>query len=235
MNFDCADELDQPIYRIMKEEHVLKMFEDRRSAMSKVENWKDNFENFLMKCGRERSGGRHDDTVRQGIVAQCWTKEIYSEAMWGIYANDRNTRFLRIRSTPRKLLEALRCAKPNLEKELCRIGKVEYKKTNEIRRWYYRHKSDEVNPRQLFESLLRKRKAFSHENEVRLMYCAKTIPLDQEGLFWYDVDPKSMITQIMADPNRNREDWTDEKEKIQSKTKFCGEIKRSKIYDAPDW
>lgn len=44
-----------------------------------------------------------------------------------------------------------------------------------------------------------------------------------------------MITQIMADPNRDRRDWCAEKAAIRATTGFTGEIKRSKIYDPPDW
>jgi hypothetical protein len=38
-------ELDKPIYRIMKQEHVLKLFEDKQNVLSRVHNWKDKFEN----------------------------------------------------------------------------------------------------------------------------------------------------------------------------------------------
>ncbi|PYG26291.1 hypothetical protein [Pelagimonas varians] len=235
INFDAKCELDQPVYRIMKQEHVFSLFRDRRNAMSRFSNWKDNFENFLMRCGHEVDGVRYDNTTREKMVAQCWTKEKYAEAMWGIYANDQDQRFLRIRSTPRLLLSALCQAKPDNASDLCRVGRVKYELTSEIRAYYDKNKNADVSMQLLFHSLLRKRRAFSHEREVRLMYCALFGALDERGLFWYDVDPQTMITQIMADPNRDRSRWRKDKTEIQRETGFLGEIKRSKIYDAPDW
>jgi hypothetical protein len=235
MNFGSVEELDQPVYRIMKQQHVISLFRDRRNAMNKFGNWKDNFENFLMRCGHEANGIKSDNTHRERMVAQCWTKEKFSEAMWGIYANDPEERFLRIRSTPRKLLNALACAQPKLANELCCVGRVEYKTTSQIKAIYDGNKSAEVSMQLLFQSLLLKRKAFSHEREVRLVHCVMFGSLDGQGLFWYDVDPHEMISQIMADPNRNRTKWNTEKDQIRSQTGFRGEIKRSKIYDAPEW
>ncbi|SLN41319.1 hypothetical protein PSJ8397_02070 [Pseudooctadecabacter jejudonensis] len=235
MNFSSRQELDEPVYRIMKQEHVLSLFGQRKNALSRFSNWKDNFENFLMTCGHEYNGVKHDNTTRKKMVAQCWTREKYSEAMWGIYANDPNQRFLRIRSTPRLLLDALCSAKPRQSADLCRIGLVKYQATNKIRSYYNEKKGAEVSMDLLFDSLLLKRIAFSHEREVRLMHCPIFESLDDKGLFWYDVDPQKMITQIMADPNRDRSKWKTDKADSQQQTCFQGEIKRSKIYDAPKW
>lgn len=44
-----------------------------------------------------------------------------------------------------------------------------------------------------------------------------------------------MITQIMADPNRDRSEWIKDKANIIGVTGFTGEVKRSKIYDPPNW
>jgi len=203
--------------------------------MSRFSNWKDNFENFLMRCGHEVNGTKYDNTAKEKMVAQCWTKEKYAEAMWGIYANDPNQRFLRIKSTPRLLLDALCRANPIETSALCRVGRVEYKPTSKIRAYYDKNKNADVSMQLLFHSLLLKRRAFSHEREVRLMHCAMFGALDEKGLFWYEVDPQKMISQIMADPNRDRSKWRKDKTEIQRETRFLGEIKRSKIYDAPDW
>lgn len=235
MNFDIDANLDRPIYRIMPQQHAISLFQDRQNVMSKLVNWKDKFENFLMNCGHEVDGVKHDNTTKEQMVAQCWTQERFSEAMWGIYASDPTERFLRIRSTPRKLLSALVQAAPYNAQALCRIGRVEYKSISQIKSYYEDKKSSEVNMTLLFQSLLLKRKTFRHEREVRLMHCAMFGNLDDKGLFRHNIDPHTMITQIMADPNRGRLKWSKEKKQIRLTTGFCGEIKRSKIYDAPDW
>lgn len=46
--------------------------------------------------------------------------------MWGIYANDADKRYLRIKSTPEKLLNGLIKAHPTASQDTCFIGKVQY-------------------------------------------------------------------------------------------------------------
>lgn len=56
------------------------------------------------------------------------------------------------------------------------------------------------------------------------------------GFHSYDIDPDEMITQIMADPNRPRgKEWKTDLAMLRRETGFKGDIKRSKIYDAPSW
>ena len=80
-----------------------------------------------------------------------------------------------------------------------------------------------------------KRRAFRHEREVRLLYFGDVKDQDEVGLYRYQVDPHAMITQIMADPNRDRREWTADKKAIAEATGFRGDIKRSMIYDPPEW
>lgn len=98
------NELDQHIYRIMPEKYVISLFTDRENVLSQVHNWKDKFENFQLNLGGYINGEGFEFRFRDNFVGQCWTREYLSEAMWGIYANDPKIRFIRIRSTPRKLL-----------------------------------------------------------------------------------------------------------------------------------
>jgi len=70
---------------------------------------------------------------------------------------------------------------------------------------------------------------------VRLLYFGDARGYDATRLYRYAVDPHGMITQIMADPNRDRSAWRTDKTALQKATGFTGSIKRSKIYDPPDW
>lgn len=233
INLRCPEDIDAHVYRIMREQHVLSLFDSRRNALSRFGNWKDKFENFLMNCGHEFDGVKYDNVLINNMVAQCWTSNKYSDAMWGIYANNPQERFLRIRSTPRRLLRSCDSIKVTFARP--RVGAVLYRSTEYIKKYYDRVKSEDVKTDRLFDSLLLKRSAFSHEREIRLIYCAMYESLDGNGLFWYDVDPHDMVTQIMADPNRNKSNWISDEKRIRDKTKFVGDIKRSRIYDAPNW
>ncbi|MCA3644260.1 MAG: hypothetical protein IOC63_20875 [Methylobacterium sp.] len=228
-------ELDQHIYRIMRESFVISLFADRTNVLSQVHNWKDKFENFQLNLGGKLNGEPFQYGFRSDFVGQCWTRENLSEAMWGIYANDPNDRFLRIRSTPRKVLAALVAAHPAMPQDTCFIGKVQYKREHELRTYVQSGGQLDLCPKRFASHLLLKRNAFKHESEVRLLYFGDAKSYGANGLYRYPVDPHDMITQIMADPNRNRTTWTTDKTALQRETGFTGSIKRSKIYDPPDW
>lgn len=237
MNFLNLHEkqLDQHVYRIMSQDYVVSLFADKTNVLSQIHNWKDKFENFQLNLGGVLNGKRFDYGFKDDFVGQCWTRHSLSEAMWGIYANDSTKRYLRIRSTPRKLLTALVAAHPEMPHDTCFVGKVNYKSEKDLRAYLENDGQLELSGRRLAHSLLLKRRAFQHESEVRLLYFGDKSKFDKKGLYRYSVDPHEMITQIMADPNRDRRSWNADKVTLAEATGFTGEIKRSKIYDPPDW
>src|SRR5260370_13479061 len=117
----------------MKEDYVSKVFGDQKNVLRRIHKWKDKFENFQMTLGGILDGEKFGYEFKDDFVGQCWTSNSLSEAMWGIYANDPNTRYLRIRSTPRKLLHALIAPHPKMPQDTCFVGKVEYKREKELK------------------------------------------------------------------------------------------------------
>jgi hypothetical protein len=229
------DELDEHIYRIMPQNYVVSLFIGQQNVLSGIHNWKDKFENFQLNLGGMLDGKPFEYGFKADFVGQCWTRDALSEAMWGIYANNVAERYLRVRSTPRKLLAVLAEAHPKMPQDTCFFGKVEYKKETELKAYLRCDDRLELAPLRFARSLLLKRHAFRHEREVRLLYFGDAKEQDHTDLYRYAVDPHAMITQIMADPNRDRGNWLADKAAIQAATGFSGEIKRSKIYDPPDW
>nr|WP_053000095.1 hypothetical protein [Sphingomonas sp. Y57] len=228
-------ELDRPIYRIMPEQYVYDLFASGQNVLNAVGGWKDKFENFQLNLGGVLDGVPFSYSFKDDFSGQCWTRDAYSEAMWGIYASDPKKRFLRIRSTPRKLLVPLIVAHPQMPQDTCFFGRVTYLKEAKLR--HYAQQGGTFAPSALgfAEALLRKRHAFRHEKEVRLLFFGDAADRDAKGLYRYTVDPHDMITQIMADPNRDRGQWKADKTAIAAATGFAGSIKRSKIYDPPPW
>jgi len=234
LNFEKTNP-DQHIYRIMPQDYVFGLFAQRRNFLSRIHNWKDKFENFQLKLGGILDGEAFAYGFAEDFVGQCWTRDAYSEAMWGVYANDPAKRFLRIRSTPKKLLSALVKAHPETAQDRCFLGKVEYRREAELEAWLHRDEPLKLSAAEFARPLLMKRRAFRHEREVRLLYLGDKEDQDERGLYSYPVDPHTMITQIMADPNRDRHQWAVDKALIEAATGFKGDIKRSKIYDPPEW
>jgi hypothetical protein len=86
----------------------------------------------------------------------------------------------------------------------------------------------------LFQSLLIKRRAFVHENEIRLMFLDWTENAGVEEIFKYSIDPHKLISQMMIDPRIPYADFKRIKYDIEQKTGFKGDIKRSLLYRLPD-
>lgn len=120
----------------------------------------DKLENFYMKIQLEIYKGQ--------TFCQCWTTNKESDAMWRIYSY--NNRSIRIRANELDLL--------NLDSKL--VSKtVTYTDEDFIIPSDLDPYSSDYGKRIgriLLDSLVRKRNAFSHENEVRLIY-----PLHMDG------------------------------------------------------
>jgi len=95
LNLSCK-ELDSRIYRITKQDYIFSMFQSNENVISQVHSWKDGFENFQMKLGGVLEGEKFNYSFKDDFGGQCWTTEKYSEAMWGIYANDPEQRYLEV-------------------------------------------------------------------------------------------------------------------------------------------
>lgn len=219
----------------MKEQYVLDLFVQKKNVISQVKNWKDKFENFQLALGGVLDGRKFTYSFKDDFGGQCWSRSYLSEAMWGIYANDPTERYLRIRSTPRKLLAGLTQAHASTWHQTCFLGKVSYCTEKRLIEFLGEGGPMPLSAHRFAQSLLLKRRAFRHENEVRLLFFGNNGDFNNRGLYRYDVDPHTMITQIMADPNRNRTNWKSDKSKIRDATGFTGQIKRSKTYDPPVW
>lgn len=220
----------------MREDRAIAMFTDRQNVIVQTHKWKDKFENFQLSLGGYISGVRFNYGFRNDYLGQCWTTNAMSEAMWGIYAGDSQLKYLRLRSTPRKLLEALEKAHAGSTiNDTCFVGRVLYKKENELKASLGAGGTLTLSSASLAGSLLLKRRAFKHENEMRLIYCTHNEAGVSNGLYRYPIDPQDMITQIMADPHRDPSSWENERKRLQSETGFKGKILRSRMYDPPKW
>lgn len=140
--------------------------------------------------------------MRDSLYGQCWTLNRESDAMWRIYSSDKNG--VKVRTTIRKLFESLYSAIYSGAKDVsCFIGKVEYLKKNDMENRLKKMNIIDSTGAGIAETLLFKRKEFSHEKEVRLIYTAKENNAKRE-IFQYDIDPYELIDQIVFDPRMNK-------------------------------
>ncbi|PKP80850.1 MAG: hypothetical protein CVT79_12560 [Alphaproteobacteria bacterium HGW-Alphaproteobacteria-18] len=223
---------ESKLYRIVPLDRLCRLFEDQRNGLVRPSRWEDPFENLALKSRAIIGGEEGEFSFRDELYAQCWTQHTASDAMWRIYGQSRKE--VRIRTNVQKLLSSVE-GSPNYEAGQDRvfIGKVQYCSDSDLVKFSKTHFASgfDSDGENVASSLLIKRNAFSHEKEVRLVFwrgrkCSSDLLL-------YECDPHKLIDQIMLHPMMSAEDAAYLKSQIIEKTKFKGEILRSKLYSLP--
>ncbi|MDY6857448.1 MAG: DUF2971 domain-containing protein [Thermodesulfobacteriota bacterium] len=223
-------DLDKYVYRIIPLDRFFELFETKRNVLVKPLLWDDPYENFILRSKvKLKSGEVVQYNYHDRIYGQCWTLQASSDAIWRIYSPKKNG--IRIRTTIRSLIESLSLHHADLTDTKCGIGKVEYKSEKELLRIANSTFDDSgILVSNIFKSLLGKRKAFSHEKEVRLLYVDMDDEFPKEDLYSYEIDPHNLVDQIMIDPRVTYTDFKNIKDKIKRVTGFEGSILRSLLY-----
>lgn len=228
-------EYDNHIYRIMSYDRFLEMFDSCKNTLVKPKLWEDTFENFTLKSKlRYPDGSEIELDTYERLYGQCWTTSKASDAMWRIYSPDK--RSVRVRTTIDKLLTSISIANVDTAMTEQCIGKVKYQSESKIT--YQAKQAFSSNGQMtfgnLFRSLLVKRKAFSHEKEIRLIHLDWGYELPSEDIYKYEIEPHELITQVMIDPRIGYEEFKNIKSDIKAKTRYQGDIKRSLLYRLPE-
>lgn len=234
LNID-DNEYNNYIYRIISYDRFLELFNTKKNTLVKPKLWEDTFENFTLKSKLQFP---NDDEIEldtyERIYGQCWTTSRASDAMWRIYSPDKKG--IRIRTTIDKLLSSLGMANVNVAMTKSCIGKVDYiseaKITEQAKKAF--NENGQMTFGSLFRSLLVKRKAFEHENEIRLIHLDWGHSFPKADIYSYEIDPHGLITQVMIDPRIRYNEFQKIKEEIQKNTGYKGDIKRSLLYRLPE-
>jgi len=221
-------ERNYPAYRIISRERLYELFDKQKNTLIKLHKWEDPFENFILRLkGQLPNGEVVEFGQRHDFYGQCWTLRGNTDAMWRIYSTDKKS--LRIKVRIRKLIETLA---PTVIGPVF-VGKVRYLTTEGLLRWaknvLRNAKSPDINL--LARTVLVKRTAFSHEQEVRLLYFD---PREEQPItFQYPVDPHTFIEEIVIDPRLSLAEIDRFIEEIRVKTGFRGKIAQSDLYAPP--
>jgi hypothetical protein len=152
--------------------------------------------------------------------------------MWQIYS--RNSDAVRVRTNVGRLIESLSASQDDWAHVSCFIGRVEYMSEKRLRKFGSAVFKDGITPDAVARSLLAKRRAYKHENEVRLIYFERRNTSHPDGVFKYALDPRSVIDQVMVDGRVPYEEFLPFKGEI---TKLTGlpekMVRRSLLYIPP--
>lgn len=229
------NEYDNYIYRIISYDRFIELFNTNKNTLVKPKLWEDTFENFTLKSKLKFTNGDEIELdTHERLYGQCWTTSRASDAMWRIYSPDKKG--VRIRTTIDKLLSSLDIANVDVAMTESCIGKVDYISEAKIIEQAKKAFSDngQITFGSLFRSLLVKRKAFRHENEIRLIHLDWGRRLPQNDIYSYDINPHELISQVMIDPRISSEEFQKIKNEIKKSTGYQGDIKRSRLYHLPE-
>jgi len=214
---------ETPLYRIMPLEQLLEMLESNTNTLVRPSKWEDPYEKLLMvsKIINDESKERNIEFLDwKRWYGQCWSYVKESDSLWRAFTNGKNVRCVKISTTYSKLKGSLkssptqqkRCTVPFLEdvsyvdnyQEEFDDYLIRYMKTfigsliidkNNIAEYY-------VNNAFVFTLLQTKRKAFEHENEIRLLAFeeGEVEKYDKDSVYQYEVIPTELIDKIEFDP-----------------------------------
>jgi hypothetical protein len=226
-NFINIDDEEKYIYRIMPVYRLLESFEKGALSLVEPSEWDDPFENLLLKGAVPH--GSNDSIInnifRNSVYGQCWTLHRETDAMWRIYSADKQG--VKVRTTIRKLIDALLSSADGQEVNSCFIGKVDYLTQKELVNRLTGISS--MYGEDAARSLLYKRNEFAHEKEVRLIY---TMQSKQGSAHSFKIDPHSLYDEIVFDPRINQHIYQAYSEAIKSKG-YSGSVRQSVMYQLP--
>lgn len=211
---------DAPIYRIFPQWFFEKALRLRQLVLVQPVAWEDPFELLLpMVIVEIRDTVPHRQVPLEKhllpLYAQCWSATQASDTLLRAYSRvikdhlcRRNTcpsdEGVQVRSTPRKLLEALHAWAAWNNGNSSFVGAVQYLAGEKI----LQAVANEIDrsgleafakPRALAKASLRKRHAFSHESEIRLIY-VETRKIANEPLIRLPIDPNVVFEEVTFDP-----------------------------------
>lgn len=218
------------IYRVMTVDRLLEIFETRKNVLVKPSLWDDPFENFLLNTPQLKAdGNEYFSVLRDRAYGQCWSLNIESDAMWRIYAPNKNG--VKIETTVTKLFNSLYRSTSTYPRMSCFIGKVDYhskKSLTAMARDVRDGGKSAVGSYNQAKSLLIKRIAFKHEEEVRLIYLEPRNCADNK-IHSYEYDPFVNISALTFDPRMNESLFSVYKNHFKS-LGFQGRVIRSGLY-----
>ena len=214
-------EPDGPIYRIFPLWFLEEALRLHQLVLVPRTSWEDPYEVLEKRIAVNiHSGGVYQRQVMIGegppqAFAQCWSATPESDALLRAYSRvvkdnhfQRNAcprdEGVRVRSTPRKLLQALRAGTRDAPSASCFIGSVQYLSKTHLGQ-LVANVIGQVGldvfavPENRAKLMLLKRTAFSHEAEVRLIYVEHQLGANKP-LVRVQIDPNEVFDEITFDP-----------------------------------
>ena len=220
------------LYRVIRFEHLIDLFQTSRFHLSSPNSWEDPFEQFWSKVIFKNLGSQ--DKFLDKIFGSCFTLQARSDAMWKIYSQNCNGVRIKIRFD--ELVRQVNQT-PELRDAKVILGEVNYFSDAKL----VSVANHLIRDRELLLSgdepcsahaWLHKRIAFQHERELRLLAILPAGP-SAVGSTQISVDPHSLISSIHIDPRASPEAFKIAKDEIRRLCRFTGPIRHSALLRLP--
>lgn len=213
-NYILIDEnrLDSYIYRIYGINRLESLFHSNTDALVNPDKWDDPFENFFL-ARTEAVDPKTGNFITLKNLAddwygQCWSLNRETDAMWRIYSPDPKSQpGVKVRTTIRKLFNNLSSSNSTFPNLQFFVGRVDYWSQKKIKKYMSSVKFSDISlgagGEHFAKLLCIKRKAFRHENEVRLLYQHIYGNGQHPGTNWvfsYPLDPNKIFDEVVLDP-----------------------------------
>lgn len=220
---------DKFIYRIIRFEFLKKWFETGQLPLLSPSLWEDPFESALMRQVFPQEENRLE--ARGRMHGLSFSKNGISDALWRIYSPDINS--IRIKTNAGILSNALKHA-PELQQGNIYLGSVRYSNTKE---WMEQAKkirslAKRNGPKAIAEAMLLKRRPFTHEEEIRLLYIDGSTGKN-ENLLYVTLDPHEVIQTLLIDPRTETAVAKKYKDYFKIKAGYKKSVAQSSIYQVP--
>lgn len=221
--------MDSRIYRIFPISRFIQVLTTKTLTLVKPKKWDDPFENTLLSSTFLVGGEATSFAAKESVYGQCWTLHRETDAMWRIYSHGKDG--VRVTTTPRKLLAALKEHVGMHANVKCFIGKVQYAKKTNLKDIFEKIDLMKTDGSGIAESLLYKRQEFAHEKEMRLIYAGDDNQCEND-IFSFGINPNELFDRILFDPRMERSLQKAYMDTL--KSLGCEvEVRRSTLYDPP--
>jgi hypothetical protein len=199
LNFS-RDDLKKPIFRVTSCDRFLQMLGSRENMLVRPQMWDDPFENFILNgIAVTPDGTKAKIGFRNSLYGQCWSLHIETDAMWRIYSSPTDKRGVKLKTTIQDLFTSLYNQAGRFKDISCFIGKVRYLTKKGIELALPSVNVIDPSGIGIAQTLLIKRKAFSPEREVRLIYFNQDANFTDD-VFTYSIDPNVLFQEAVLDP-----------------------------------
>lgn len=211
------------IYRIELLDRFYRILKDKELIFVKPKKWEDPLENLIFNAKVLKNGIEYFHPAKDKIFGQCWSYEGDSYGIWKIYTTKENDDGLGGRHMGVRITTNLDKLNSIQQKNNCDFyfGIVDYLWKKDLEKLPKDNKiieslrKPEINEG-LISTLLKKRKSYSFENEVRLLAIPNNSMIDRgkDFLCHVKIDPKDFITSLRFDPGMKYTEFKINKDRL---------------------